>query len=146
MKKVVSIFVAMLMAFTLAGCGGGSTSTKSNEGDLSGKISLNGSTSMQKFVTALGESFKEKYPNVNVEAQFTGSSAGIAALQKGTCDIADSSRALSDDEKNSGLIENVVAIDGIAVSINKANKVKSLTKQQLADIYTGKITNWKDVG
>lgn len=146
MKKVVSIFVAMLMAFTLAGCGGGSTSTKSSEGDLSGKISLNGSTSMQKFVTALGESFKEKYPNVNVEAQFTGSSAGIAALQKGTCDIADSSRALSDDEKNSGLIENVVAIDGIAISINKANKVKSLTKQQLADIYTGKITNWKDVG
>ena len=74
---------------------------------------------MEKFVTALGESFKEKNPNVTVEAQFTGSSAGISSVLNGKADIGDSSRALTDEEKSQGLEENIVAIDGIAVAVNK---------------------------
>lgn len=101
---------------------------------------------MEKFVTALGEGFQEKYPNVTVEPQFTGSSAGVQALIKGSCDIADSSRSLTADEKKKGLVENIVAIDGIAIALNKKNKVSNVTNKQLADIYTGKITNWKQLG
>lgn len=145
MKKLLSLVLVAATAMSLTGCGGSSSSTSSSS-SLSGKISLNGSTSMEKFVTALGESFQEKYPNVTVEPQFTGSSAGVQALIKGSCDIADSSRSLTSAEKKKGLVENIVAIDGIAIALNKKNKVSSLTNQQLADIYTGKITNWKEVG
>ena len=101
---------------------------------------------MEKFVTALGESFKEKNPNVTVEAQFTGSSAGISSVLNGKADIGDSSRALTDEEKSQGLEENIVAIDGIAVAVNKDNTVKNVTKEQLTKIYTGEITNWKELG
>lgn len=144
MKKVLSMGLALAAALSLTACGGGSTSS-SGEG-LSGKVSLNGSTSMEKYVTALGEGFKEKYPDMTVETQFTGSSAGLQALIDGQCDIADSSRSLTPAEKKKGLVENVVAIDGIAISLNKKNKVNNVTAKQLADIYTGKITNWKQLG
>lgn len=144
MKKVLSMGLALAAALSLTACGGGSTSSSS--GSLSGKVSLNGSTSMEKYVTALGEGFKEKYPDVTVETQFTGSSAGVQALIDGQCDIADSSRSLTPAEKKKGLVENVVAIDGIAISLNKKNKVNNITSKQLADIYTGKITNWKQLG
>lgn len=147
MKKLLSLVLVAATALSLTGCGGGSSSSSSSSGgDLSGKISLNGSTSMEKFVTALGEGFQEKYPNVTVEPQFTGSSAGVQALIKGSCDIADSSRSLTADEKKKGLVENIVAIDGIAIALNKKNKVSNVTNKQLADIYTGKITNWKQLG
>lgn len=138
--------LACVLAFSLAGCGGGSKKASSQTSDLSGKISLDGSTSMEKFVTALGESFKEKNPNVTVEAQFTGSSAGISSVLNGKADIGDSSRSLTDEEKSQGLEENIVAIDGIALAVNKNNPVKSVTKDQLIKIYTGQITNWKDLG
>lgn len=144
MKKVLSMGLALAAALSLTACGGGSTS--SSGGSLSGKVSLNGSTSMEKYVTALGEGFKEKYPDMTVETQFTGSSAGVQALIDGQCDIADSSRSLTPAEKKKGLVENVVAIDGIAISLNKKNKVNNVTSKQLADIYTGKITNWKQLG
>ena len=147
MKKLLSVVLIAATALSLTDCGGGSSSSSSSSGgDLSGKISLNGSTSMEKFVTALGEGFQEKYPNVTVEPQFTGSSAGVQALIKGSCDIADSSRSLTADEKKKGLVENIVAIDGIAIALNKKNKVSNVTNKQLADIYTGKITNWKQLG
>lgn len=146
MKKLLSLALALVLSMSLVGCGNSSSGDSSSSEDLSGKISLNGSTSMEKFVTALGEAFQEKYPNVTVEPQFTGSTSGIEALVNGTCDIADSSRSLTDDEKNKGLVENVVAIDGIAVIVNPNNTAENLTKQQLTDIYTGKITNWKEVG
>ena len=114
--------------------------------DLSGAISMVGSTSMEKFANALSESFMEKYPNVTVTAEFVGSGAGIEAVSNGTADIGNSSRNLKDEEKAGGVAENIVAIDGIAVVVDAANTVEDLTKQQLSDIYEGKITNWKDAG
>lgn len=114
--------------------------------DLSGAISMVGSTSMEKFANALSESFMEKYPNVTVTAEFVGSGAGIEAVSNGAADIGNSSRNLKDEEKAGGVAENIVAIDGIAVVVDGANTVEDLTKQQLSDIYEGKITNWKDAG
>ena len=114
--------------------------------DISGAISMVGSTSMEKFANALSESFMEKYPNVTVTAEFVGSGAGIEAVSNGTADIGNSSRNLKDEEKAGGVAENIVAIDGIAVVVDGANTVEDLTKQQLSDIYEGKITNWKDAG
>lgn len=114
--------------------------------DLSGSISMVGSTSMEKFANALSESFMEKYPNVTVTAEFVGSGAGVEAVNNGTADIGNSSRNLKDEEKAGGVAENIVAIDGIAVVVDPANGVEDLTKQQLSDIYEGKVTNWKDAG
>jgi len=114
--------------------------------DLSGTISMVGSTSMEKFANALSESFMEKHPGVTVTAEFVGSGAGVEAVSNGTADIGNSSRNLKDEEKADGVAENIVAIDGIAVVVDAANTVEDLTKQQLSDIYEGKITNWKDAG
>lgn len=114
--------------------------------DLSGSISMVGSTSMEKFANGLSESFMEKYPKVTVNAEFVGSSAGVEAVTNGSADIGNSSRNLKDEEKAKGVVENIVAIDGIAVVADPANSVEDLTKEQLSGIYEGKITNWKDVG
>ena len=114
--------------------------------DLSGSISMVGSTSMEKFANALSESFMEKYPDVTVTAEFVGSGAGVEAVLGGTADIGNSSRNLKDEEKAKGVAENIVAIDGIAVVVDPANTVGDLTKQQLSDIYEGKVTNWKGGG
>ena len=114
--------------------------------DLKGSISMVGSTSMEKFATALSEVFMEKYPNVTVQAEFVGSGAGVEAVSGGTADIGNSSRNLKDEEKANGVAENIVAIDGIAVVVDTANTVEDLTKDQLTSIYNGTITNWKDAG
>lgn len=114
--------------------------------DLSGTISMVGSTSMEKFVNALSESFMAKYPGVTVTPQFVGSGAGVEAVTNGTADIGNASRNLTDDEKANGIIENIVAIDGIAVIADPANEVSDLTKEQLVEIYTGAVTNWSAVG
>lgn len=114
--------------------------------NLSGTISMSGSTSMQKLAQALAEAFNAKYPGVTVTPEFTGSSAGIEAVTAGTVDIGNSSRNLTDEEKGAGIVENIVAIDGIAVITNKETNVAELTKQQLSDIYTGAITNWSELG
>ena len=114
--------------------------------DLSGSISMVGSTSMEKFANALSEAFMEEYPEVTVTAEFVGSGAGIEAVTNGTADIGNSSRSLKDEEKAAGVVENVVAIDGIAVCVDPANEVADLTKEQLTNIYNGTVTNWKEVG
>ena len=114
--------------------------------DLSGAISMVGSTSMEKFVNALSEAFMAKYPGVTVTPQFVGSGAGIEAVTNGTADIGNASRNLTDEEKANGIAENIVAIDGIAVVVDPANEVADLTKQQLSDIYTGAVKNWSEVG
>lgn len=121
-------------------------STADAGADLSGSISMAGSTSMEKLANAVAESFMEKYPNVTVTAEFTGSSAGIESLLAGSVDIGNSSRALKEDEKTSGAVENIVAIDGIAVVVDPANTVADLTKDQLISIYTGETTNWSELG
>ena len=122
------------------------TEAKSADADLSGSISMVGSTSMEKFANALSEAFMEKYPKVTVTAEFVGSGAGIEAVSNGTADIGNSSRNLKDEEKSKGVAENIVAIDGIAVVVDPANTVEDLTKDQLTSIYDGSVTNWKDVG
>ena len=122
------------------------TEAKSADADLSGSISMVGSTSMEKFANALSEAFMEKYPKVTVTAEFVGSGAGIKAVSNGTADIGNSSRNLKDEEKAKGVAENIVAIDGIAVVVDPANTVEDLTKDQLTSIYDGTVTNWKDVG
>ena len=114
--------------------------------DLSGSISMVGSTSMEKLANALSEAFMEEYPEVTVTAEFVGSGAGIEAVTNGTADIGNSSRSLKDEEKAAGVVENIVAIDGIAVCVDPANEVADLTKEQLTNIYNGTITNWKEVG
>ena len=114
--------------------------------DLSGSVSMSGSTSMEKLANAVAESFMEKYPNVTVTAEFTGSSAGIESVLAGSVDIGNSSRNLKEDEKSAGAVENIVAIDGIAVVTDPANKIEDLTKDQLVSIYTGETKNWSEVG
>ena len=114
--------------------------------DLEGSITMAGSTSMEKFANALAESFMEVYPNVTVQAEFTGSSAGIEAVLAGQCDIGNSSRNLTEDEIAKGAAENIVAIDGIAIVTDAANTVSDLTKDQLIAVYSGETTNWSDLG
>ena len=114
--------------------------------DLSGSISMVGSTSMEKLANALSEAFMKEYPDVTVTAEFVGSGAGIEAVTNGTADIGNSSRSLKDEEKAAGVVENVVAIDGIAVCVDPANEVADRTKEQLTNIYNGTVTNWKEVG
>lgn len=116
------------------------------EAALSGSIQMVGSTSMEKLANALCEAFMEKYPDVSVTAEFVGSGAGIEAVNNGTADIGNSSRNLKDEEKQAGAVENIVAIDGIAVCVDPANTVTNLTKDQLISIYSGKTTNWSEVG
>ncbi len=163
MRKMMAMLSAAVVAVGVMGCGG-NAATDSNadanttsqaadattdttaSADLSGKITLAGSTSMEKLANAMAEAFMEKYPNVTVAPEFTGSGAGLESLAKGTVDIGDASRALSDDEKAGGAVENIVAIDGIAVITDSENTVSDITSEQLAQIYTGEITNWSDLG
>ncbi len=114
--------------------------------DLKGTVTMAGSTSMEKLANAVAESFMEKYPAVTVNAEFTGSSAGIESVLAGSVDIGNSSRALKDSEIEAGAVENIVAIDGIAVVVDPANTVTGLTKDEVVGIYTGTIKNWKELG
>lgn len=113
---------------------------------LSGKIMVSGSTSMEELMIALGEGFSTANPQVAVEVQGGGSSTGVKNAAEGVTDIGNSSRHLKDEEKSLGLNEHVVAIDGIAVVVNPANKLTDLSKEQVAQIFTGNIKNWKEVG
>ena len=155
MKKILAAALASaLMVGLLAGCGTSSTEDSASPAEsgsavassLSGTVATDGSTSMEKVVGALGEAFTTANPNVKFTYNPTGSGSGITAIAEGRCDIGLSSRALKDDEKAKGLTETTLALDGIAIIVNPANGVKGLTLQQISDIYTGKIKNWKDVG
>lgn len=126
-----------LVSCGLAGC---------EDSGTSGSILMVGSTSMETYVSALAEGYMETHPDVIVTAEFTGSGAGIQAVLGGAADIGISSRSLSSAEKESGAVENVAALDGIAVCVGSSNPVTNLTRQQLIDIYTGKVTNWSQVG
>lgn len=134
MKKITSVIVsAVIVIAALAGCG-----SKQN-------VTTDGSTSMEAVIGALGEAF-EANTGITVTYNPTGSSAGIEAVSAGRCDIGLSSRELKDEEKAEGLKATVLALDGIAIIVNPENSVTDLTLSQIADIYTGKITDWKDVG
>lgn len=143
MKKKITKLLAMVLAgslgmISLIGCG-------SSQKAVSGKISLAGSTSMEKVCEALMEGFMEKYPEITVTTEYTGSGAGLESLNAGIVDIGNASRHVKDEEAASGAVENVIALDGIAVIVDKDNAVTDLTSEQLASIYKGEITNWSEL-
>ena len=153
MKKIISIaLIAVLALALLAGCGSSAapatTTAPASEApaELRGTVATDGSTSMEKVIGSLGEAFMEQNKGVTFTYNPTGSGSGITAVGEGRCDIGLSSRALKDDEKASGLKETVLALDGIAVIVNPANPVSDLDVETIAKIYTGEITNWKEVG
>ena len=160
MKKIISIaLIAVLALALLAGCGSSAAPATTTApaadsaapateapAELSGTVATDGSTSMEKVIGALGEAFMEQNKSVTFTYNPTGSGSGITAVGEGRCDIGLSSRALKDDEKASGLKETVLALDGIAVIVNPANPVSDLDVETIAKIYTGEITNWKEVG
>ena len=155
MKKIISIVLVLACAAALlAGCGSsgtaGSTSTPSTSGStdaaVTGSVATDGSTSMEKVIGALGEAFTNNNSGASFTYNPTGSGSGIKAVLEGRCDIGLSSRSLKDEEKAEGLVETVLAYDGIAMVVNPANPVSDLTVEQIAAIYTGEITNWKEVG
>ena len=137
MKKIIAVLLALCcMALVFAGC----------SNTTGGTVSTDGSTSMEKVIRALGEAFMKDNQGVNFTYNPTGSGSGITAVSEGRCDIGLSSRALKDDEKAQGLKETVLALDGIAIIVNPENPVADLTVEQIASVYKGEITNWKDVG
>ncbi len=145
MKKIFKILLIPTLILTmLVGCTGEESSNINDS--LSGTVTINGSTSMEKLTNYLAEVFMQKHPNVFVTAQFTGSSAGIEAVANKTVDIGNSSRALKQSELDKGVVENVVAIDGIAIITHSKNSVDNLTLDQLRGIYEGTIKNWSEVG
>ncbi len=151
MKKIIALMLTLMLTLSLAACGSDSNSNTDNSDNndsaaVTGTVSTDGSTSMEKVIGALGESFMDANEGVEFTYNPTGSGAGITAAQEGRCDIGLSSRALKDEEKAGGLKETVLAYDGIAIIVNPENPVNDLTLDQIAKLYTGEITNWKDVG
>ena len=155
MKKVFAMLMTLTLALSLlAGCGSsqettedttGTDDTQTEETQLSGSVSTDGSTSMEEVIGALGEQFQAD-TGVSVTYNPTGSGSGIEAVKNGSCDIGLSSRALKDEEKAAGLTETTVALDGIAIIVNAENPVTDLSIDQIAQIYTGAVTDWADMG
>ena len=154
MKKFFTLALTAVMALSLlTACGSKDNASDDNKGEeggttaaLSGTVSTDGSTSMEKVINSLGESFMAANKDVKFTYNPTGSGSGNQAVTEGRCDIGLSSRALKDDEKASGLVETVLAYDGIAIVVSPENPVSDLDVDTIAKIYTGEITNWKDVG
>lgn len=144
MKKrlFAAITAASLVVASFTGC----ASKNSEGGNVSGKVTLAGSTSMKKLCEAMSESFMGVNPGVTVTVEYTGSGAGLEALAAGSVDIGNASRGLKDGEKSAGSVENIVALDGIAVIVDKGNKVTDISSENLAKIYTGDVSNWSEVG
>ena len=146
MKKIISLMVvAVLLVAALTGCGTTKTDTPKDNGQVSGTVSTDGSTSMEKVIGFLSEAYMNKNSAVKVTYNPTGSGSGIKAVQAGSCDIGLASRDLKPEEATD-LNGTVVAIDGIAMIVNKENPVKDLTIEQIAALYKGEITNWSEVG
>lgn len=158
-KKIISVALTALIAVSmLAGCGSqpaqqsaapvetAAAETPAAVEAISGSVATDGSTSMEKVIGALGEAFVEANPEVNFTYNPTGSGSGITAVSEGRCDIGLSSRALKDEETSAGLVGTTLALDGIAIIVSPENPVTELSLEEIAKIYTGEITNWKDVG
>ena len=154
MKKLLSLALTAALALSvLTACGSKTddSSDKDSSNDaqtaaISGTVSTDGSTSMEKVINSLGESFMAMNKDVKFTYNPTGSGSGIQAVSEGRCDIGLSSRALKSDEKESGLTETILALDGIAIVVSPENPVSDLDVDTIAKIYTGEITNWEDVG
>ena len=174
MKKFLAlVMAAVMMTALLAGCAGGgnnagdaadnttgNTTNNTTQNDtgsaddttggeteaISGTVNTDGSTSMADVMAAFQESFGDIQPDVTVNYSGTGSGSGITNVLAGTVDIGLSSRALTDEEKAEGAVENIVALDGVAIVVHPENTVTDLTIEQIAQIYTGEITNWSELG
>ena len=159
MKRMICTLLCLVMALSLAACGQSATTATATSAaapaateapaasaKLTGTVSTDGSTSMEKVIGALGEAFMEANSGVTFTYNPTGSGTGIQAVQEGRCDIGLSSRALKDEEKAAGLTETILCYDGIAVIVNPENTVEDLTLEQIAAIYTGEIKNWSEAG
>ena len=148
MKKFIAIVCSALIITLIAvGCAKGVASNESqNEESLTGTISLAGSTSMEKLCEAMSESFMADNQGITVTVEYVGSGAGIESLSKGSVDIGNSSRNLKPEELSNGCVENVVALDGIAVIVDKNNGVTDISSDDLKKLYTGEIKNWKELG
>ena len=167
MKRIISIVLMAVLVLAMAGCSQSANSAPAASSaapaastaapapettaapaaeKLSGTVSTDGSTSMEKVIGVLKESFEKANEGVSVTYNPTGSGSGIKAVQEGRCDIGLSSRALKAEEADSGLVGTTLAIDGIAVIVNPANTVEDLDVETIAKIYTGEITNWSEVG
>ncbi|MCG4467519.1 phosphate ABC transporter substrate-binding protein [Lawsonibacter sp. DFI.6.74] len=159
MKKLFSLALAAAMALSmLTGCGGNSSNANDTNGSdaqgsqagqtaqLSGVVNTNGSTSMEKVMQVLIEAFKEQQPNVTVNYTGSGSGAGVTSAIDGTADLGLASRALKSEEEGKGAQAHIVALDGVAIVVNPENTVEDLTVDQIAQIFKGEITNWKDLG
>lgn len=153
MKKTIKLMVSAVLAATmLVGCGSTET-TESSEGTSEAAssassddvITMSGSTSMEKLCNTLKEEYMNK-TGVEIDVQFTGSGAGIQAVSEGTVNIGNSSRALKEEEKAKGISENIVALDGIGIIVDKANTVTDISKDNLAKVYKGEIKNWSELG
>lgn len=144
MKKIIStIALATSIGAVFAGCGAGASDNIT--GNAGGTVTTDGSTSMSKVIGALSEAYESDI-GVTVTYNATGSGSGIQAVQEGRCDIGLSSRSLKDEEKAKGLEETTLALDGIALVVNPENPVSDLDLETISKIYTGEISNWKDVG
>ncbi len=158
MKKLFSLALAAAMALSmLTGCGGNSNANDTNGSDaqgsqagqtaqLNGVVNTNGSTSMEKVMQVLIEAFQEQQPNVTVNYTGSGSGAGVTSAIDGTADLGLASRALKSEEEGKGAQAHIVALDGVAIVVNPENTVEDLTVDQIAQIFKGEITNWKDLG
>lgn len=160
-KKLISLIAGSAIVAAATGCSGTATSsvagtysaagTSASEAsstaaeELSGTLSMNGSTSMEKVIKAVNGAFMEKNKGVTVNLNLTGSGTGIQEASEGKCDIGNSSRKLKDEEAEK-LDATVVGLDGIALVVNPANKLEDITLQDLAKVYSGEITNWKELG
>ena len=157
MKKTLALILTLALSLAaLTGCGSKTETPADTNTDssaqteapaaLSGSVSTNGSTSMEKVIGALSEQFMADNSGVTVTYDPTGSGAGIEAASNGSADIGLASRTLKDEEKAGGLTETIVALDGIAVIVNADSKVADLTVEQIGKIFTGEITDWSEVG
>ena len=161
-KRIIGIVLtAVMLAAVLSGCGNSTAAPAASTAPsaapaavesaapaekLSGSVSTDGSTSMEKVIGALGEAFTEANPDVNFTYNPTGSGSGITAVTEGRCDIGLSSRNLKDEEAAKGLKATVLALDGIAIIVNPENPISELSLEQIAKVYTGEITNWSELG
>ena len=161
-KRIIGIVLtAVMLAAVLSGCGNSTAAPAASTAPsaapaavesaapaekLSGSVSTDGSTSMEKVIGALGEAFTEANPDVNFTYNPTGSGSGITAVTEGRCDIGLSSRNLKEEEAAKGLKATVLALDGIAIIVNPENPVSELSLEQIAKVYTGEITNWSELG
>ena len=150
-KRIGLVMTAAIFCLTLAGCGQtpagiSGAGNNSESAKLTGTVATDGSTSMEKVIGALGEAFENQNDGVTFTYNPTGSGSGIQAVQEGRCDIGLSSRNLKEEEAAGGLEATILAYDGIAVIVSPENPVVDLDVETIAKLYTGEITNWKDVG